>query len=1318
MRLVFCVLLMVFGGWMFSCQTDGEPSFVDSSRPDSDASLKVKAWMEEAKKLEDSLAFDRALVMFEQIRQAYDAGEEDVRLEDWLEATVAMGEILETVRRWEELKTIAEELLARSEDEAYYKAFAHLFLGDYFISSAHANEKKAQEALAYAIQLSAPFPKEQQARIAPAFLGLGKLFRRQGKQDSAVWALDQSQSLFPLHPAPNVFEARMLIEKSFLLEVQSLEDSALRSAQQAQRLLSQELASHHPLIGGANYAMGIMYHRVYKTDSAKQALLRSLSILERSLGKNHVGMGISWLALGVVMDESIEIEEVKQCYAKAMDIFQNTSPIRYRELFRVQNNLGNVYLDEGQQDRAIHFYKQALTNYRSAGFQEPIILSILHNNLARSYHSLNQLDSSEFHSLQAIKTIEELGDPMHPVLGQQLFILGDIYNARGQWDQALNIYQRSLAINEIHDGPEGWGTLVVRSRIGEIYFELGNVQKGIKILEEVLSLQIKLMGENHINIAAMLSNLAKGYANIEITDRQIFALHRAIKIYEKNMTPEALSIGELYNNLGMAYGSQRDSSKAIFYLNKALKIYQKTIDESHPSMIMLIDNFGLFYKDFGSVEQSLPFHKRAISLYETYYPEGHANLGFSYNNLGNSYAFLQQYDSAIWAFQQVIHAEKKLSISFSRTNLVARMNMAGTYSRMNQPEKTLELLENNIEIIQPNFLPYYEIKSYAFKDLAHKHIEKKALLDSAVHYFKYVISQADSFRIKFQHGFTRGEKLASFVFPSIQGGIQIAHQTTSQKPDQSIQDALYFFEKNRALSLVDALRTTNALNMGGVPIELQDKERELSAFIQNYEQLIRQAREENKMIDSVSVTDWEQRLVDLSLSRDSLLRHLEEHYPNYYQLKYDASTISPAELQQTLLPDQHTALISYFQGDSGLYVLGFRKDRSALLKVSQDSLLGMQVETFLDLLKPNAPGANPSDFDSFKQVGHQLYQTLLQPILHELGKDSLSSLIIIPDGRLSYLPFEVLLTEPGDHKRYDELPYLIKDMQIQYAYSATLLQQYQEQEDKAPNSWAGFAPSYSKAGVWADAKALDRSYGSLRDALLPLIHNQPEVEGISKMTHGQAFVGAAASEEAFKAESHKHGILHLAMHALTNDEHPEASCLVFTEPESLDRHIEHALADSLGLVADSSLLEDGHLYTEEIYQLPLQADLVVLSGCNTGIGKWQRGEGLMSLARAFAYAGCPNLLTSLWQVDDAATRLLMERFYQHLSEGKGKAAALRQAKLDYLASGHLSHPSFWSGFVLIGDDDPVPIQRNNELIWLWLLLLIPILMLIWKKRMS
>ena len=311
--------------------------------------------------------------------------------------------------------------------------------------------------------------------------------------------------------------------------------------------------------------------------------------------------------------------------------------------------------------------------------------------------------------------------------------------------------------------------------------------------------------------------------------------------------------------------------------------------------------------------------------------------------------------------------------------------------------------------------------------------------------------------------------------------------------------------------------------------------------------------------------------------------------------------------------------------------------------------------------------------NNFGNAAHQLYQTLIAPVKAKLPKDE--KLIIIPDGILGYLPFEALLTEKPP--RPDAIPaykYLIQDHQISYCYSATLLKEMRNKKHRQEptQKLLAMAPFFlgNADTLLSQIDSTEFIAGiTLRDTLTALPSSGPEVASIHKILKGQALYGKAATMAQFQKLAPQARILHLSTHGKADDRLGDYAYLAFGMPNA------------------QGTFEK--LYARDLYNLSLNADLVVLSACETGIGKLQRGEGIVSLARAFAYAGAKSIVTTLWKVSDEQSKNLMTSFYKYLSKGKEKDEALRLAKLEFLQKNEkkteLLHPFFWASFIGIGD---------------------------------
>ena len=268
-----------------------------------------------------------------------------------------------------------------------------------------------------------------------------------------------------------------------------------------------------------------------------------------------------------------------------------------------------------------------------------------------------------------------------------------------------------------------------------------------------------------------------------------------------------------------------------------------------------------------------------------------------------------------------------------------------------------------------------------------------------------------------------------------------------------------------------------------------------------------------------------------------------------------------------------------------------------------------------------------------------------------------------------------------EYINYLVLPYLIRDFSLGYSHSSTLLFAERLKTKSPENKVLAFAPKYINP-----LDQIDSSWNRQADPdfLLPLPGILKEVQSIDETVPSRIFLNEQATEANFKKYAPDYNVLHLAMHTIMDDEQPLQSLLAFSNVE------------------DSDSVEDNRLYAYEIYNMKLNAQMAVLSSCSSGFGKMQKGEGMMSLARGFIYAGCPCIVMTLWQVSDKSSSELMTSFYRYLKKGRSKQEAMRLAKIDYLddADDLTSNPYFWSGFVVVGDGSPV--YRKSGLTY-WLL---------------
>jgi CHAT domain-containing protein len=395
-------------------------------------------------------------------------------------------------------------------------------------------------------------------------------------------------------------------------------------------------------------------------------------------------------------------------------------------------------------------------------------------------------------------------------------------------------------------------------------------------------------------------------------------------------------------------------------------------------------------------------------------------------------------------------------------------------------------------------------------------------------------------------------------------------------------------------------------------------------------------------------------------------------------LKYKNHTATISEIQSAI--DQRTGIIEYCVSQHSLTIFVITKSSFDVRTIPTPTNFNHLTSTFYKSIK------TVEEMD-YVRTGSDLYDLLFRPLEKQLaGKERL---VIIPEGVLYYIPFEALIagTPRQINKAVDftKLEYLVKSHEISYSYSSSFYLNRLQQKDTATTkelSFVGFAPVFRDTdsnGIFLsrNALALEKNTSALRSITVDgkrfseLKYSEREVSLVAddfqkKGMPGTSFLYDNASEENFKLNVGKYSCIHIATHGYINEEHPQLSMLFFSQPQN------------------SSATEDGVLYASEMYNLSLKADLLVLSSCQSGLGKYVKGEGVIAMTRGFFYSGVHNIIFSLWKVYDKQTNELMIDFYNHVLEGETFSSALRKSKLQMIADQSTAFPSKWSGFILVG----------------------------------
>ncbi|MDA3894338.1 MAG: CHAT domain-containing protein [Salinivirgaceae bacterium] len=593
-------------------------------------------------------------------------------------------------------------------------------------------------------------------------------------------------------------------------------------------------------------------------------------------------------------------------------------------------------------------------------------------------------------------------------------------------------------------------------------------------------------------------------------------------------------------------------------------------------------------------------------------------------------------------------------------------------------EKNIEYVDNSRKIDSLfRYAGLLQSRAYVYREMAKGNPDSTMLLNKSV---DDVISSIMAFEkskrsLVFESDLIYSNNLYKYIYSKTIEAISRIYVTS---PNETLlYEALQYAEMDKSSALLRTVQKDIALNQSNIPDSTVIYLKKLYTRLSEVEAK-RFEENANVRVNDTNLYALNMELFDLVSEITELEKTLEKEYATYAELKYK---VTPPNLDFIIDQSYEKAILEYVVSNEKLYAFlivdgvihynhfYFRDDFIESIERLQEMISDIKNIDF-----------SLKELNEFETLSYNLYGELIAPFDSLIGT---KPLLIVPDEQLSLIPFEVLLTKKVKSKslNYSNLPYLVKSNNVSYAYSLTL--SHKQKNIKSGyefNRLLAMAPTYEKLAGNQGAQyiALRSAFRDARDKLGMLEGAQDEARNVSKKVNGQLYLKDNASEGQFKAEAPHYKVLHLAMHTLINNENPLYSKLVFTP--------------------DVDEIEDGLLNTYELNNMNLNADLVVLSACNTGFGKLNKGEGIIGLTRGFLQAGCKSLLATLWSVADKASVTLIDGFYDGLKGGELKSASLSQAKRDYLnkVTGMNAHPFFWAGYISIGNDDPVIFDTNRK----------------------
>ena len=891
------------------------------------------------------------------------------------------------------------------------------------------------------------------------------------------------------------------------------------------------------------------------------------------------------------------------------------------------DELGASFNNRGERKKALDIFLEALKLRSDA---DPVGRSMTLSNIAIAYWGIGDRRKSLSYLEQFVPLLHNLGERLKEstTLGNMCVIHNDL----GEFKQAFELCRQALEIKrEIKDMA---GQALTLSNTGNIYGNIGDYEKALDLYRQALAIHTSMKEEG--GAAIDINNIGWAYGQLGEYQKGIDYYTQVIESFRKRNKKDGLAT--LYSNIGTDYAKLNDFSKALEFHLQALELRPETDDRD--GRAMSLNNIASCYSHLGDKQKALDYYTQAVALYRTV--QNDRQLATALRNFG----VFQRKEGQIAKALEYLNEARTLS------------------AKVNDPSSEAAVLSELARI------------DFSRGDL----LSARRLIEQA-------IALTESIRINLKSQQFRTSYLAS-VQEYYEFEIQVLMSLDEQRPNEGYAAAaIQLSEKSRARSLLESLRVARAEIQQGVDPKLIDREGSLRRMIA--EKAERQTRLLSGKYSEEQAAAASKEIDDLATEYEQVQTRIRESSPRYASL-VEPAPLSVDEIQKRVL-DQNTLLLEFALGERKSFVWVVAADSVKSFELPGRAAIEPEAKRFYQLLTERDNGVPTETLAQrqqrlahaeadYSQVAARLSRMLLGPVAAELGH---KRLLIVAEGVLQYVPFAALPAPGGDVAQP-----LIVDHEIVNLPSASVLAELREEfgnRKPASKTVAVLADPVFSADdarlaqatkIVADSSpfvdAQRSAVESGMDGLVRLRFSRQEADEITRLAGDKrnlkAVDFAANRATATDARLGDYQIVHFATHGLINNQHPDLSGVV------------------LSLVDEQGRAQNGFLRLYDIYNLKLNADLVVLSACQTALGKEIKGEGLVGLTRGFMYAGAPRVVATLWRIDDRAGADMMRRFYESmLKDGLRPAAALRAAQISMLRDRRWHAPHFWAPFTIQGE---------------------------------
>ncbi|MGO8877882.1 MAG: CHAT domain-containing tetratricopeptide repeat protein [Desulfomonilaceae bacterium] len=1149
--------------------------------------------------------------------------------------------------------------------------------------------EKAVEFYQNSLELARHLRNTQDEGIALNNLGI--VYKSWGQNEKAVEYYEKSLALDRQFKNPGG-EAKVLGNLGLVYHSWGQNEKALEYFQES-LAIERRLNNRAGEASALNY-LGLVYQFWRQNEKAVEYYEKSLKLALQINDKNIQVQTLN--NLGIVYENWGQYQKAVEYYQESLELARHLKDLEVEA--RTLNNLGLIYKNWGQHEKAVEYYEKSLAIERQLNDPSGEAGSL--NNIGYVYHSWGQNEKAVEYLEKSLALARQINNP--EIEAQTLGNLGNVYCSWSRYDKALDYHEKSLAINRRLNNPGGEASCL--NNIGTDYYYWGRDKDAIKYYEKSLMLARQLKDPS--TEAETLNNLGLVYQVRGQYDRAVDYYQKALAITVELKNP-AIEASQT-TNLGSVYGLWGHYNKAVECYEKSLAIKRQLNDPSGEAMSL--NNLGLVYGALG-------WHSRALENLETAlkhfsdlkdrHREGGALL-----NIGSVFLQLEKPEEALLYFQKANDIYTEIGVPTKG----CKEGIGNVYLDMGQLEKAEPiLLDTNYDLSlgrlyllkrdYPKAKTYYQnarqeteqnrrqdalFASYTGLGEVYEQMGDNKLAEEN---YRKAVDLTEDVRSSLSQ-----EQKEKFFDVKVFGLLRTAPYDGLARVRLKMgksTEALKVSEYTKARIFAESMSRRSENASFDITPEVKKQDEVLNNRLSALKKKLREAYEKT---DKLVIEVVEPQVKDMEARMQAHIKKLRETYPLFAATKYP----QPMDLEQTALKDDELVL-EYHVTDPGV-IMYLTKGKKLVKAVFKPEPRGNLAKLVLEFRKPfeMVPGKDDLEakLKSFNfESGKRLSDLLLSEFLDLIPSGA--PIVIVPDDCLGTIPFEALtLNNHGSVKTDRELPYV---SEAEFFGDRNLISYYQSMTALTLER----THSKGKSALGGLLAIADPVFSAKDKRASSVPTKEDPVGAFASLLKRFHFMGAEGGKD--------NGGLKFARLELTgkladtlvkNDKSGSHLCKGFDATKdnflqnikpSLKNYNKIVFAthgyfgkDLPGIMEPVLVLTlvplgtDGFLRMTEVMGLDINAEIIALTACQTGLGTKVSGEGTMGMGRAFQYAGGRSVLMSLWSVSEVASVRLVKSFFDHLKVGKSKPEALNLAKSE-LRKGIFNHPFFWAAFILEGE---------------------------------